>query len=222
LVQIILFAPLSVGHGQAIIGLGVNRVLEPPTMSDITRILSQIESGDPAAAEQLLPLVYEELRKLAAAKLAQEKPGQTLQATALVHDAYIRLVDSDKAPHWDSRGHFFAAAAEAIRRILVENARKKARVRHGGGKKRVDLDEALLVAEESSDDVISLDEVLAKFAILEPVKAELVKLRYFAGCSIDEAADLLNISRTSAKRYWAYARAWLLAELQGAENPTES
>ena len=191
-------------------------------MSDVTRILSQIESGDPTAAEQLLPLVYDELRKLAAAKLAQEKPGQTLQATALVHEAYLRLVDVDQAQHWDSRGHFFAAAAEAIRRILVEYARKKARVRHGGGKKRIDLDEALLVAEESGDDVISLDEVLAKFASLEPVKAELVKLRYFAGCSIDEAADLLNISRTSAKRYWAYARAWLLAELHDADDPTES
>ena len=191
-------------------------------MSNVTRILSQIESGDPSAAEQLLPLVYDELRKLAAAKLAQEKPGQTLQATALVHEAYLRLVDVDQAQHWDSRGHFFAAAAEAIRRILVEYARKKARVRHGGGKKRIDLDEALLVAEESGDDVISLDEVLAKFASLEPVKAELVKLRYFAGCSIDEAADLLNISRTSAKRYWAYARAWLLAELHDADDPTES
>ena len=191
-------------------------------MSDVTRILSQIESGDPSAAEQLLPLVYDELRKLAAAKLAQEKPGQTLQATALVHEAYLRLVDVDQAQHWDSRGHFFAAAAEAIRRILVEYARKKARVRHGGGKKRVDWDKTLLVAEESGDDVISLDEVLAKFASLEPVKAELVKLRYFAGCSIDEAADLLNISRTSAKRYWAYARAWLLAELHDADAPTES
>ncbi len=191
-------------------------------MSDVTRILSQIESGDPSAAEQLLPLVYDQLRKLAAAKLAQEKPGQTLQATALVHEAYLRLVDVDQAQHWDSRGHFFAAAAEAIRRILVEYARKKARVRHGGGKKRVDWDRTLLVAEESGDDVISLDEVLAKFARLEPVKAELVKLRYFAGCSIDEAADLLNISRTSAKRYWAYARAWLLAELHDADDPTES
>jgi len=187
-------------------------------MSDVTRILSQIESGDPSAAEQLLPLVYDELRNLAAARLAQEKPGQTLQATALVHDAYLRLVDVEKAQHWDSRGHFFAAAAEAIRRILVENARKKGRVRHGGGRKRVDLEQAVSMAEESGDGLLSLDEALTRFAVLEPVKAELVQLRYFAGCSIDEAADLLGISRTSAKRYWAFARAWLLAELHDSDD----
>jgi RNA polymerase sigma factor (TIGR02999 family) len=186
-------------------------------MSDVTLILSQIESGDPSAAEQLLPLVYDELRKLAAARLAQEKPGQTLQATALVHDAYLRLVDVEKAQHWDSRGHFFAAAAEAIRRILVENARKKGRVRHGGGRKRVDLEQAVSITEESGDGLLSLDEALTRFAVLEPVKAELVKLRYFADCSIDEAADLLGISRTSAKRYWAFARAWLLAELHDSD-----
>ena len=188
------------------------------SMPDVTQILSQIESGDPSAAEQLLPLVYDELRKLAAAKLAQERPGQTLQATALVHDAYIRLVDVEKAQHWDSRGHFFAAAAEAIRRILVENARKKARVRHGGGRIRVDLEQAVSLAEEAGDDLLPLDEALARFAVLEPAKVELVKLRYFAGFSIDEAADLLGISRTSAKRYWAYARAWLLAELHDSED----
>jgi RNA polymerase sigma factor (TIGR02999 family) len=187
-------------------------------MTDVTQILSQIESGDPSAAEQLLPLVYDELRKLAAARLAQEKPGQTLQATALVHDAYLRLVDVEKAQHWDSRGHFFAAAAEAIRRILVENARKKGRVRHGGGRKRVDLEQAVSITEESGDGLLSLDEALTRFAVLEPVKAELVKLRYFAGCSIDEAADLLGISRTSAKRYWAFARAWLLAELHDSND----
>lgn len=182
-------------------------------MSDVTNILSQIESGDPSAAEQLLPLVYDELRKLAAAKLAQEKPGQTLQATALVHDAYLRLVDVEKAQHWDSRGHFFSAAAEAIRRILVENARKKGRIRHGGGRVRVDLEQTASMSEDSDDDLLALDEALIRFGVLEPAKAELVNLRYFAGCSIDEAADLLGISRTSAKRYWAYARAWLLAEL---------
>jgi RNA polymerase sigma factor (TIGR02999 family) len=192
-------------------------------MSDVTRILSQIESGDPAAAEQLLPLVYDELRKLAAVRLAQEKPGQTLQATALVHDAYIRLVgDGDRDQSWDNRGHFFAAAAEAMRRILVESARKKGRVKHGGGRNRVDLEEAASLADDSGDDLLSLDAALARFAALEPVKAELVQLRYFAGCSIDDAADLLGISRTSAKRYWAYARAWLLAELYDSEGDKKS
>lgn len=186
-------------------------------MSDVTRILSQIEQGDPQAAEQLLPLVYNELRKLAAVRLAQEKPGQTLQATALVHDAYLRLVDVEQAQHWDSRSHFFAAAAEAIRRILIENARKKGRVRHGGGRVRVDLEQAISMAEDAGDDLLALDEALTRFAGLEPAKAELVNLRYFAGCSIDEAADLLGISRTSAKRYWAYARAWLLAELYDSD-----
>jgi RNA polymerase sigma factor (TIGR02999 family) len=191
-------------------------------MGDVTRVLADIERGDPRAAEQLLPLVYEELRKLAAVRLAQEKPGQTLQATALVHDAYLRLVDVEKAQQWHSRGHFFAAAAEAIRRILVENARKKGRVRHGGGRKRVDLEQAVALVEEAGDGLLSLDEALTRFAVLEPSKAELVKLRYFAGCSFDEAADLLGISRTSAKRYWAYARAWLLAELYDSDGAKET
>jgi len=191
-------------------------------MHDVTQILSQIESGDPSAAEKLLPLVYDELRRLAAARLVQEKPGQTLQATALVHDAYIRLVDVDKAQHWDSRGHFFAAAAEAIRRILVENSRKKRRIRHGGDRQRVDLEQDITIAEESDDRILCLDEVLTRFAVLEPVKAELVKLRYFAGCTIDEAADLLGISRTTAKRYWAFARAWLLAELHDSDDSRNS
>ncbi len=182
-------------------------------MPNVTEILYQIESGDPSAASQILPLVYDELRKLAAARLAQESPDQTLQATALVHDAYLRLVDTNKAQHWDSRGHFFAAAAEAIRRILVENARKKERVKHGGGRKRVDLEQAVSVADAGCDGVLALNEALGRFAAIEPAKADLVKLRYFAGCSIDEAAELLGISRTTAKRYWAYARAWLLAEL---------
>jgi RNA polymerase sigma factor (TIGR02999 family) len=191
-------------------------------MSDVTRILSQIESGDPAAAEKLLPLVYDELRKLAAAKLAHEKPGQTLEATALVHEAYVRLVDVKKAQHWDSRGHFFAAAAEAIRRILIEDARKKRRIRHGGDRQRIDLDEALSLAEAPRDELLGLDEALTKFTALEPEKAEFVKLRYFAGFSIDDAGDLLGISRTTAKRYWVYARAWLLAELYDSEGAANS
>lgn len=186
-------------------------------MHDVTRILSEIEQGDPRAAEQLLPLVYQELRKLAAARLVHEAPGQTLQATALVHEAYLRLVDVERARHWDSRGHFFAAAAEAIRRILVENAQKE-RIRHGAGWKRIDLDDGLALAEKSDNDLLALDEALTRFAEREPLKAELVKLRYFAGCSIDEAADLLGVSRTSAKRYWTYARAWLLSELCGSKN----
>src|ERR1700675_2862188 len=174
-------------------------------MSDVTRILSAIERGDAQAAEQLLPLVYDELRKLAAQKLTQEKPGQTLQATALVHEAYLRLVDVDKVQQWDSRGHFFAAAAESMRRILVERARKKKRLRHGGGRCRVDLQEALSLADSPHDDLLALDEALTRLAASEPAKSDLVKLRYFAGLSIDEAADLMHISRTTAKRYWAYA-----------------
>lgn len=187
-------------------------------MYEVTRILCQIESGDPSAAVHLLPLVYDELRKLAAARLAHESPGQTLQATALVHEAYLRLVGNHSDQRWDSRGHFFAAAAEAIRRILVENARKKGRVKHGGGKERVDLEQAVSVAAAGCDRVLALNEVLERFAELEPAKAKLVKLRYFAGCSIDEAAELLGISRTTAKRHWAYARAWLLAELHDGDN----
>lgn len=184
-------------------------------MSDVTRILSQIESGDPSAAEQLLPLVYDELRKLAAAKLAFEKPGQTLQATALVHDAYLRLVDVDKAQHWDSRGHFFAAAAEAMRRILVDKARRKRRPKHGGGRKRVDLNSACAITEDPGEDLLALDEVLTKFAALDPLKAELVKLRFFAGMTIPDAADVLRISHATAERYWTYARVWLYCELGG-------
>src|SRR5215831_16086292 len=185
-------------------------------MSEVTRILSAIEQGDNHAAEQLLPLVYEELRKFAAQRLAQEKPGQTLQATELVHEAYLRLIDDKKAQHWDSRGHFFAAAAEAMRRILVESARKKKRQRHGGDRRRVDLQEAVSLADSPHDDLLALDEALTRLAAREPAKAELVKLRYFAGLSIDDAADLMHISRTTAKRYWAFARAWLLAEIDDA------
>jgi len=191
-------------------------------MNDFTRIPSNIRPGDPRAAEELLPLVYDELRKLAAERIAQEKPGQTLQATALVHEAYLRLIDDKKAQQWDSRGHFFAAAAEAMRRILVESARKKKRHRHGGGCRRVDLQEAVSLADSPHDDLLALDEALTRLAAREPAKAELVKLRYFAGLSIDEAADLMRISRTTAKRYWAIARAWLLAEIDDAEAERKS
>jgi RNA polymerase sigma factor (TIGR02999 family) len=184
-------------------------------MTQVTRILSAIEEDDAHAAEQLLPLVYDELRKLAAQRLAQEKPGQTLQATALVHEAYLRLVDVDKAQHWNSRGHFFAAAAEAMRRILIDNARRKRRPKHGGDRRQVDLD-GTLAAAGPPEDLLALDEALAKLAQHEPAKAELVKLRYFAGLSLEEAAACLGISAATAKRYWAVARAWLFAALSAA------
>jgi len=183
-------------------------------MSDVTRILSQIESGDPNAAEQLLPLVYDELRKLAAARLTQEKPGQTLQATALVHEAYLNLVDVEKVQHWDSRAHFFAAAAEAMRRILVQSARRKARVKHGGDLRRCDLDLAEIVAPATPDEILAVDESLAKLESVHHAAAELVKLRYFAGMTIPESADALGISSRKANQLWTYARAWLLAELR--------
>jgi RNA polymerase sigma factor (TIGR02999 family) len=184
-------------------------------MSEVTRILSAIEQGDPHAAEQLLPLVYDELRKLAAQKLAQEKPGQTLQATALVHEAYLRLVGQTIDQKWDNRGHFFAAAAEAMRRILVENARRKRTRKHGGNLVRRTMEDLPLVAPELGEDLLALDEALEKLAKEEPVKAELVKLRHFAGLTVDEAAQALNISPATADRYWAYARAWLHAEITG-------
>jgi RNA polymerase sigma factor (TIGR02999 family) len=182
-------------------------------MSEVTRILSAIEQGDPHAAELLLPLVYGELRKLAAAMLAQERPGQTLQATALVHDAYVRLVDGDKARHWNSRGHFFAAA-EAMRRILVENARRKQRVKHGGGRRRIDLDEARAVVGPPSDDLLALDEALTRLAQRDPVRAELVKLRFFAGLTMPEAAQALGLSLATAERHCTFVRVWLYAELK--------
>ena len=184
-------------------------------MSELTRILNAIDQGDPHAAEQLLPLVYDELRKLAAHKLAQEKPGQTLQATALVHEAYLRLVGQTGEQKWDNRGHFFAAAAEAMRRILVENARRKKTQKHGGRLVRCTLEDLPLVAPEFGDDLLALDEALEKLAKEEPVKAELVKLRHFAGLTVDQAAEVLNISPATADRYWAYARAWLHAEISG-------
>ena len=182
-------------------------------MSDVTRILSQIQSGDPSAAEQLLPLVYDELRKLAAAKLVHEKLGQTLQATALVHDAYIRLVDVEKAQHWDSRGHFFAAAAEAMRRILVENARRHASVKRGGEANRVELDERTLICEERTFDLLALDEALRKLEEHDPEAGQLVKLRFFAGLEHQAAADAMGLGRRAADRVWALARAWLFREL---------
>jgi RNA polymerase sigma factor (TIGR02999 family) len=182
-------------------------------MSEVTRILSAIEQGDPHAAEQLLPLVYDELRKLAAAKLAQEKAGQTLQATALVHEAYLRLVDVDQGQHWNSRGHFFAAAAEAMRRMLVEQARRKQAAKHGGGRLRVDLPEDLAAPKARSDDLVALDEALGRLESHHPDAGRLVKLRYFAGLSHQEAAEALGISRGAADRLWALARAWLFRQL---------
>jgi RNA polymerase sigma factor (TIGR02999 family) len=182
-------------------------------MTDVTRILSAIEQGDPHAGEQLLPLVYDELRKLAAQKLAQEKPGQTLEATALVHEAYLRLVDVEQSRRWDSRGHFFAAAAEAMRRILVENARRKQSRKGGGGLVRKGLDDVHLAAPEPCEDLLALDEALNKLAQKHPIKAELVKLRHFAGLTVEQAAQALGISSTTADRYWAYARAWLHQEI---------
>ena len=184
-------------------------------MSDVTRILQQIESGDPSAAEHLLPLVYDELRKLAAARMAQESPDQTLQATALVHEAYVRLVDTDRARDWDSRGHFFAAAAEAMRRILVETARRKSSRRHGGDLVRREFDVSLLAAPEPSDDLLALNDALEKLEKTEPQSAELVKLRVFAGLTGHEAAAAIGVPSRTADRIWAYARAWLIQEIQG-------
>jgi RNA polymerase sigma factor (TIGR02999 family) len=188
-------------------------------MNDVTHILSAIEQGDLHAASQLLPMVYDELRRLAAQRLSQEKPGQTLEATGLVHEAYLRLVGADQAQHWDNRGHFFAAAAEAMRRILVENARRKASGKHGGGMVRQDLDGLQLAAPELGEDLLALDEALNLLAEKDPIKAELVKLRHFAGLSVDQAAQALDISPATADRYWAYARAWLHAEITRDASP---
>jgi len=178
-------------------------------MNDITRILSSIDRGDPQAAAQLLPLVYDELRKLAAARMAGERPDHTLQATALVHEAYLRLVDGDSEQNWDNRGHFFAAAAEAMRRILVENARRKRTIKRGGDLVRQDLDEIQLAVPDLGDDLLALDEALARLAEMDPIKARLVELRHFGGLTIEEAARELGLSTTTAHRHWAYARAWL-------------
>lgn len=186
-------------------------------MADVTRILNAIEQGDAKAADELLPLVYEQLRLLAAQKMSQESPGQTLQATALVHEAYIRLVGSE-AQSWQGRTHFFAAAAEAMRRILIDKARRKKAMKRGGGHKRIDLDHVFLPHDEGClDDVIALDEALEKLSVKDKLKADLVKLRYFAGLPSSQAAELLGISHNTADKYWAYARAWLRVEITGGE-----
>src|SRR5262245_66460396 len=183
-------------------------------MSDVTRILSALKPGDPHAAEQLLPLVYDELRKLAAQRLAQEKPGQTLQATALVHEAYLRLVGADPEQPWESRGHFFAAAAEAMRRILVEQARRKGRIRHGGGRPRVDLLDAEVAARSDDEQLVLLDEALTRLTAARPQAAELVKLRFFSGLTVEEVAPLLDLSPRTARRLWVFARAWLRRDME--------
>jgi RNA polymerase sigma factor (TIGR02999 family) len=185
-------------------------------MTVVTQILGQIEQGDPHAAEKLLPLLYDELRKLAAQKLVHEKPGQTLQATALVHEAYVRLVDVDESQHWNSRGHFFGAAAEAMRRILVEKARRRARSKHGGDRNREELESSQIVAPAVSEDLLALDEALNRLAEHDPPSAELVKLRYFAGLTIPQAAEILGVSPRKADFIWSFARAWLRREMEGA------
>jgi RNA polymerase sigma factor (TIGR02999 family) len=184
-------------------------------MSEVSQILCAIEGGDPHAAEQLLPLVYDELRELAAQRLAQERPGQTLQATALVHEAYLRLVAGEAPQRWNGRGHFFAAAAKAMRRILVKNARRKGRLKRGGGAAREELDESSLVAPDVPDDLLALDEALAQLAVGDPQAAELVNLRYFAGLTIPQAAEALGVAPRTADFLWAYARAWLLRKIEG-------
>jgi RNA polymerase sigma factor (TIGR02999 family) len=184
-------------------------------MTDVPAILSAIEQGDPSAASQLLPLVYDELRKLAAQKLAHETPGQTLQPTALVHEAYLRLVGASEAQRWDSRGHFFAAAAEAMRRLLVENARRKQRTKHGGDFQRVELHEQEVPVRPPPDEIVTLDEALTQLAEEDPEAARVVQLHFFAGLSIDQAAEVLGVSRATAYRQWAYARAWLRCAIGG-------
>jgi RNA polymerase sigma factor (TIGR02999 family) len=186
-------------------------------MTDVTRILSAIEQGDPHAAERLLPLVYDELRNLAAQRLAREKTGQTLQATALVHEAYLRLVDDNLARPWASRGHFFGAAAEAMRRILIENARRKRSERHGGNRRRLDLDAVNPTSEARDDELLALDEALGRLEQRWPEKAQVVKLRYFVGMTIPEAAQAIGISHATAERHWTFARAWLHAKLNDRE-----
>lgn len=181
-------------------------------MSDVTRILTAIEQGDAHAADKLLPVVYQELRRLAAQKISREPPGQTLQATALVHEAYIRLVGTE-AQNFSGRTHFFAAAAEAMRRILIDNARRKQRLKRGGGRQKIDLNDVEISIEAPSDDLVALDEALEKLAKMDRVKADLVKLRYFAGLTLEQAAGLLNLPERTAKRYWAHARAWLYQQV---------
>jgi RNA polymerase sigma factor (TIGR02999 family) len=190
-------------------------------VSEVTRILSAIEHGDPSAAGQLLPLVYDELRVLAAQRLTHERPGQTLQATALVHEAYLRLMGTEQVQHWDSRRHFFAAVAEAMRRILLDRARDKRRLKRGGNWRRLRLDDIDLSVAEPPDDLPALDEALEKLALEDPLCAELVKLRFFAGLTQEEAAAILGIARRTADRYWAFARSWLFDELRQGDEPGE-
>ena len=192
-------------------------------MSDVTQVLSEIEHGDPDAAERLLPLVYDELRKLAAAKLSHEKPGQTLQATALVHEAYLRLIDGAPSQGWDHRGHFFAAAAEAMRRILINRARDKKRIKHGGDRqrKRIDLDQIEIALDTNDEQLIALDDALGRLAKEDTVSAQLVKLRFFAGLTLREAAQALGIAQRTAERQWAYARAWLYNQLRRDETSAD-
>lgn len=190
--------------------------------SDVTQILQQIEAGDPSAAEKLLPLVYQALRTLAARRLAQEHRAHTLDSAELVHEAYLRLVGTDAQTHWEGRGHFFAAAAEAMRRILIENARREQRLKHGGGRTRVDLEAAASLAEESGEDLLALDEALTRLAAEEPAKAELVKLRFFAGLTMPEIAEVMQISLATAERHWTYARTWLYAELNAPGDADDS
>jgi RNA polymerase sigma factor (TIGR02999 family) len=187
-------------------------------MTELTRILCEIEKGDPHPAEELLPLVYDELRRLATDRLAREKPGQTLQPTALVHEAYLRLVGADPRQPWDSRGHFFAAAAEAMRRILVERARQKMRSRHGGGLRRVDLPDVEILAPAEDEQVLLLDDALTRLAAIRPLAGELVQLRFFSGLTIEEAATTLGVSPRTARRLWVFARAWLRRDMERAGN----
>jgi RNA polymerase sigma factor (TIGR02999 family) len=193
----------------------------PTTVPDVTGILNAIEEGEPHATEQLLPLVYDELRQLAAALLARERPGQTLQPTALVHEAYLRLVAKIRAPRWDSRRHFFAAAAQAMHRILIDRARARRRFKRGGGWRRLHLDRIDLASNQSPDDLLALDEALAKLAHEDAVCAELVKLRLFAGLTLGEAADTLGLARRTADRYWAFARSWLYEALSQEDESAE-
>jgi RNA polymerase sigma factor (TIGR02999 family) len=190
-------------------------------MTVVTQILQQIESGDPSAAEQLLPLVYKELRRLAASRLSQEKPGQTLEPTALVHEAWLRLVDGEPSRHWDGRHHFFSAAAEAMRRILVERARRNGRLKHGRGARRVELSDDHWLTTTTPDQLLAVDESLSKLAAEDPIAADVVKLRYFAGMSVAEAAETLGIHRATANRHWTYARAWIRADIASLDSSDE-
>lgn len=186
-------------------------------MNEVTQLLNAVANGDPTAASRVLPLIYDELRQLAAQKLAREKAGQTLQPTALVHEAYLRLVGGDAEPHWNGRGHFFAAAAQAMRHILVDNARRKRREKYGGDRQRVPLDDAMPAPPEAPDDLLALDEALTRLAAEDPEAAELVQLRYFAGLSVEDAAESIGMARATAYRHWTFARAWLLEEVAGEE-----